>query len=324
MSDIKTPWEQCNWTKSRYFSFIRSNIRRAWSKYPVKFSVLLAARRDNQSENKRLKYEYNCDLCKGWFPQKEVEVDHLNPCGSLKEYSDLEGFCSRLFCGSDNLRVLCKTCHKLCTNSERVAKAETKSKRVLYPDHWSCWAGMLQRCSNPNSTNYNRYGGRGIKVCSDWVGSVEAFVKDMGDRPSKAYSVERLDVDGDYTPLNCVWATQKQQMRNTSRNSLVEFDSQTKTVAEWAEELGIKANTITYRLRRGWSVPEALEYAPREKQLYNGKLTEEEVNYAIQEIMVGRTQTSVAEDLNIDSSQISRLVKKFTQEERERKKKEKK
>ena len=116
----------CGWTTSRYFSFIRSNLRRAWSKYPIKFAVKLAARRDNQSENKRLKYEYQCSECKGWFPDKEVEVDHVVPCGSLKSYEDLPGFVSRLFCSKDNLRVVCKPCHKVFTQEERERKKKEK------------------------------------------------------------------------------------------------------------------------------------------------------------------------------------------------------
>lgn len=119
-------WDDCGWTKSRYFSFIRSNLRRAWIKYPVKFAVKLAARRDSQSDNKRLKYEYKCSMCKGWFPDKFVQVDHIVPCGSLKEYKDISGFCKRLFCGKEGLRVLCKDCHHKVTQDERNRKKKEK------------------------------------------------------------------------------------------------------------------------------------------------------------------------------------------------------
>jgi hypothetical protein len=74
---------------------------------------MIAARRKNQSDNKRLKFEYQCATCKAWRPGKDVEVDHIVPCGSLKSFDDLRGFTERLFCEADQLRVLCATCHAL-------------------------------------------------------------------------------------------------------------------------------------------------------------------------------------------------------------------
>lgn len=110
------------WTESRYFAFIRSNLRRAWSKYPVKFKVLNDAKRPYEGDDKRTKWEYQCSVCEGWFKSKEIEVDHINPAGSLKTYEDLAGFCERLFCEEDNLRVVCKGCHAKITAEERERK----------------------------------------------------------------------------------------------------------------------------------------------------------------------------------------------------------
>lgn len=107
------------WTEARYWAFIRSALRRAWAKYPVRFQVLQKARRPYTGEDKRTKWEYNCAKCNGWFKSKEVEVDHVESAGSLKSYEDLGGFCKRLFCEEDNLRVLCKSCHKQVTQEER-------------------------------------------------------------------------------------------------------------------------------------------------------------------------------------------------------------
>ena len=100
------------WTESRYFSFIRSNLRRAWMKYPVKWQLLQDNRRVYTGEDKRTKWEYRCEMCESWFKTKDIEVDHINSAGSLKCFDDLPGFCERLFCEIDNLQVLCKTCHK--------------------------------------------------------------------------------------------------------------------------------------------------------------------------------------------------------------------
>ena len=115
-------WDDCGWTKSRYFSFIRSGLRRMWTRYPVKYRVLEKARRKYSGEDKRTKWEYVCSNCNNWYKSKEVQVDHIKPAGSLKEYSDLPEFVSNLFCGEENLQVLCKPCHAEKTKEERKKK----------------------------------------------------------------------------------------------------------------------------------------------------------------------------------------------------------
>jgi len=72
---------------------------------------------------------------------------------------------------------------------------------------------MIQRCTNPNNDNYSSYGGRGIKVCPQWL-DFDNFYADMGERPSLEYSIERIDNDKDYEPMNCIWATAKDQANN--------------------------------------------------------------------------------------------------------------
>lgn len=83
-------------------------------------------------------------------------------------------------------------------------------------------------------------------------------MEDMGPKPGPGYSIERLNVNGDYDPGNCIWATQKQQARNTRVNHLIEFNGRMVPLASAVEELGLKYNTILYRLKRGWPVREAL------------------------------------------------------------------
>lgn len=79
---------------------------------------------------------------------------------------------------------------------------------------YKTWANMIARCTNPKEHYYANYGGRGITICDRWKNSFEEFYADMGDRPSGNYSIERLDVNGNYEPSNCVWATSFQQQRN--------------------------------------------------------------------------------------------------------------
>ena len=101
------------WTTARFWSFLRSTLRKAFTRWPPKYEVLAEAKR-NKPKNKqgRHKYEYQCAKCKKWYVQSQVEVDHIIPCGSLKDYCDLPGFVERMFTGIENLQVLCKPCHR--------------------------------------------------------------------------------------------------------------------------------------------------------------------------------------------------------------------
>lgn len=110
------------WTRARYWGFIRSGLRAMWQKWPVKWQVLTDARRAYSGPDKRVKWEYQCNICKGWFKTKEVSVDHIVPAGSLKSYEDLPGFVERLLCEADNLQVACSECHSKKTKEERNAK----------------------------------------------------------------------------------------------------------------------------------------------------------------------------------------------------------
>ena len=107
------------WTRARYFAFIRSALRRASMKYPVKFQVKDAVRRVKpKGASGRHVFEYQCVVCKNYHPDKNVAVDHIVQAGSLNCYEDLPGFVERLFCEADNLQVMCHVCHQLKTNKE--------------------------------------------------------------------------------------------------------------------------------------------------------------------------------------------------------------
>lgn len=105
------------WTEARYFQFIRAALRAAFSRYPVRFQVKKMAER--KVTGQRHKYEYKCAECKKWYMSKQVHIDHIKPCGSLKTYKDLPKFVETLFCEADNLQVLCTDCHKKKTAEER-------------------------------------------------------------------------------------------------------------------------------------------------------------------------------------------------------------
>ncbi len=121
---------------------------------------------------------------------------------------------------------------------------------------YNIWTDMKSRCYNPMAKRYERYGGRGIIICERWH-NFSVFFADMGPCPS-GHSIDRIDNDGNYEPDNCRWATRKQQLRNFSRNRFITFNGATKCLSEWSEETGIRALTISYRLKAGWSVEDAM------------------------------------------------------------------
>lgn len=81
---------------------------------------------------------------------------------------------------------------------------------------YNSWRAMIDRCTNPNNIGWENYGGRGITICDRWVNSFESFLSDMGDRP-KGLTLDRIDNDGNYNPINCRWATWQEQRSNTRR-----------------------------------------------------------------------------------------------------------
>lgn len=120
---------------------------------------------------------------------------------------------------------------------------------------------MKKRCTNQNHHAYARYGGRGISVCDRWSKSYEDFLSDMGARPSRSHSIERIDNDGPYSPDNCRWATTLEQGANKRNNHLITYHDRTQTMAQWARERGIPYQKLAQRLNAlHWTIDRALGY----------------------------------------------------------------
>lgn len=108
-----------------------------------------------------------------------------------------------------------------------------RGKKTVEYKTW-CW--MIARCYNENNSMYAYYGGRGIKVCDRWKNSYLNFYQDMGPRPSNDHSIDRFpNMDGDYEPGNCRWATKEEQMSNRTNNINITWEGRTKTLAQWAD-----------------------------------------------------------------------------------------
>jgi 5-methylcytosine-specific restriction endonuclease McrA len=109
-------------TESAFWSFIRSALRQKSRWWKPITQCKQKSRRTYKGPNKRQKFEYQCNECKNWFPEKKINVDHINPAGTLRSANDLPGFVERLFCEADNLQVLCSSCHDVKTKAEKYGK----------------------------------------------------------------------------------------------------------------------------------------------------------------------------------------------------------
>ena len=115
---------------------------------------------------------------------------------------------------------------------------------------------VKRRCNNPANSQYKYYGGRGIKVCDEWMNDPKAFCEwAMANGYADNLTIDRIDVNGNYEPSNCRWLTNAEQQINRRNNRMITYKDKTQCVAEWARELGMKPSIIHDRLRHGWTDP---------------------------------------------------------------------
>lgn len=131
-----------------------------------------------------------------------------------------------------------------------------RSSKKLY----MVWGAMKARCYRPSCKDFKNYGERGISICDEWVNDFSKFHKwaiESGYEEGIS-TIERVDVNGDYNPENCTWILNERQALNTRKVIILSANGITKPLSDWAEEIGIRPNTIKTRLRLGWSVEDAL------------------------------------------------------------------
>jgi len=153
----------------------------------------------------------------------------------------------------------CGCLRKEITSKRRLKHGYAKNKK----NHtYNVWLSMIQRCTNPNYYQYRHYGGRGIKICDRWMESngqgFLGFLKDMGERPPRM-TIDRINVNGNYEPNNCRWTTQKIQQRNRTNNIWINIDGQDILLVEYCEDNNLSYHKIYKRLRRGWSIEDAIK-----------------------------------------------------------------
>lgn len=131
--------------------------------------------------------------------------------------------------------------------------------RAFYKEPWyNSYHSMMDRCYREKAKNYPFYGGRGIAVCPEWH-NIEAFEKWANESGfQKGLTLERKDVNGDYCPKNCMWATKKQQANNRRNTVTIECNGESRTISEWADILGMSRSTISNRHHRGLPIEKVL------------------------------------------------------------------
>ena len=187
----------------------------------------------------------------------------VSPIGKLKGHSYFTCLCD---CGTTKRVRKDHLVHGKISSCGCYLRESTASRMRTHgmrnTPEYDAWAHMLRRCYTPTTVGFHYYGGRGISVCERWRASFENFMVDMGKRPSAKYSLDRIDVNGNYEPDNCRWATVQQQATNTRRNHLVTYQGRTQTISEWGQEMDLNKETLRTRLERGWDIEEAFTARP--------------------------------------------------------------
>lgn len=152
------------------------------------------------------------------------------------------------------------------TKSCGCLQKESHTKHGKYKERlYNIYRGIKQRCYNHNRKRYKDYGGRGIKMCDEWLNDFMMFYDwSMANGYDDTLTIDRIDNDGNYEPNNCRWVTPKQQVRNQRSNRNITINNETHCLSEWCEILGLKYSEIWKRINRfNWTIKQALELEER-------------------------------------------------------------
>lgn len=124
------------------------------------------------------------------------------------------------------------------------------------------WVNMRQRCYNKKHPKYSDYGGRGITVCKEWKNNKYCFVVwSLLHGFQIGLTIDRINVNRGYTPKNCRWVLLEEQLRNTRKNIILNYEGEKKCLSEWARLYGVPKGTALNRYNAGWNF----------KQIFNVK-----------------------------------------------------
>jgi len=140
----------------------------------------------------------------------------------------------------------CISRQRMIDRNFKHGKSKTRIHRI--------WSAMKQRCHDKNKSNYQYYGGRGIKICKEWMVFQNFHNWAIANGYNDNLSIDRIDSNGNYEPDNCRWATKKQQANNIRTNHFIEYNNKKQTIAAWSKETGIAKSVIRYRLLQGYDL----------------------------------------------------------------------
>jgi hypothetical protein len=150
----------------------------------------------------------------------------------------------------------CGCLHREAASAWRAARNRTHG--LTNTPTWRCWQSIITRCTNPTSKSFPDYGGRGITICERWRDSFEAFHADMGEKPPGLSIDRHPDMNGNYEPGNCRWATTQEQNQNKRDTVLLTIDGETKCLAQWSDHFGMPRRLVYSRVHGGWPIARAL------------------------------------------------------------------
>ena len=175
--------------------------------------------------------------------------------------------------GKDYYNCLCDCGNRKVIEGYKLKTGHTKSCGCLVRENglnnkthgmtntrlYRIYAGIKDRCLNKSNERYSDYGGRGIEICEEWLSDFMSFYNWAIDNGySEELSIDRIDVDGNYEPNNCRWATDEEQANNKRNSHMIEFNGETKTLAQLSKLRNIPVSTLLYRLESGWSIKQCL------------------------------------------------------------------
>lgn len=142
-----------------------------------------------------------------------------------------------------------------CKNSKRFSNS-IRSKNIRLNNIYN---GMVNRCYYKSNREYKNYGGRGITICKEWLENKMAFYEwSLENGYQNNLTIDRINVNGNYEPSNCRWATKIEQANNTRTNRTIEYNGEKKTLAEWARILNMSQQKLRYRLNN-WNIEKAFK-----------------------------------------------------------------
>lgn len=176
-------------------------------------------------------------------------VDERSKCGEIKYLCKCDCGNEKIIVGTSMRNGSTRSCGCLISEeTARRAKIHGQSNTRLY----KIWSGMIERCINPNRNEYMYYGGRGINVCNEWLNDFKSFYEwAMSHGYSDDLSIDRIDVNGNYCPENCRWATPKEQSDNTRKTVHITVNGVTKNATDWAKTIGVGRSTISRHVKKG-------------------------------------------------------------------------